>query len=289
MNLERLHIFVKIVEAGSMSAAARLVHLTQPALSRNLKLLEEALGTALFERRGRGLVLTASGRALLPSARALLAQAASIEQHIETVAGRQYFDLRVGTVDSVATFLFPRVVEPLREAFPDLMIKLTTARTTDLLRRVASNQLDLVIVASSGPPPVARATRIGHYALAFYGRADRFGELEAATTEAEVARFPLVEIESLPGQPTMIPDNAPTWATANSLASVKALVLAGFGVGALLSFMLEAHERDRLVAASLPHDPECALWLGTSPHWNGATELAIETTLVERLAAVFPS
>ncbi|MDP6943836.1 MAG: LysR substrate-binding domain-containing protein, partial [Myxococcota bacterium] len=173
--------------------------------------------------------------------------------------------------------------------FPDLAIKLTTARTTDLLRRVAGDELDLVIVASSGPPPVARATRVGAYDLQFWGCADRFAALASATTDDEVARFPLVEIESLPGQPTMIPDDASTYGVANSLASVKALVMAGFGVGAMLGFMLDPTERARLVSAAVPHDPDCALYVGASPHWSGATELAIEAQLVDTLAGVYPS
>jgi len=72
MNLDRLRLFLQIVDSGSMSAAARAVHLTQPALSRTLRLLEQEVGVALFERRGRALVLTAGGRALVPRARALL-------------------------------------------------------------------------------------------------------------------------------------------------------------------------------------------------------------------------
>lgn len=283
MNLDRLTVFVKIVEAGTMSAAAGLVHLTQPALSRNLKLLEEELGAELFERRGRGLVLTAAGRALLPRARALLAQASTVAKEVERVVGRRYFDVRIGTVDSVATFLFPDVVDPLRGAWPELGIKFATGRTADLLRRVSADELDLVIVAWSGEPPVARATPVGPYDLRFWGRADRFPELGSATTEAELARFPIVQLESLAGQPTMIPDDAHTWALANSLASVKALVLAGFGVGALLGFMLGPEERRRLVVSRVVHDPDCRLWVCASPHWVSAAELAIEASLTSAL------
>lgn len=283
MNLDRLTIFVKIVESGSMSAAAALVHLTQPALSRNLKLLEEELAAQLFERRGRGLVLTAAGRALLPRARALLAQASTITKEVERVVGRRYFDVRIGTVDSVATYLFPKVVDPLRDAYPDLGIKLATGRTADLLRRVSADDLDLAIIAWSDEPPVARATPVGHYDLRFWGRADRFPTLAAATTEPELAAFPIVQIESLPGQPTMIPEDAPTWALANSLASVKALVLAGFGVGALLGFMLTPEERCQLVVSHFDHDPHCRLWVCASPYWVAESELAIESTLASAL------
>src|SRR5690606_19850072 len=112
-----------------------------------------------------------------------------------------------------------------------------------LLERVMSDDLDLALVAYSGSPPAERVTRVARYDLQYYGRKDRFPELERATSEAEVAAgFPLVEIEALPGQPTMIPRGAKSFARAGSLASVKALVLGGFGVGSLLDFMLSAAE-----------------------------------------------
>ena len=66
MNLERLELFLKIVDTGSVSGAGREANLTQPAVSRSLKLLEEEIGSDLFDRQGRGLLLTAAGRALIP-------------------------------------------------------------------------------------------------------------------------------------------------------------------------------------------------------------------------------
>jgi DNA-binding transcriptional LysR family regulator len=87
----------------------------------------------------------------------------------------------------------------------------------------------------------------------------------------------------------MIPEEASTYGVANSLASVKALVMAGFGVGAMLGFMLDPDDRAALVSAAVPHDPDCALYVGASPHWGGGTELAIEAHLVQTLASVYPS
>src|SRR2546430_343915 len=104
MDLDRLNLFLKIVDLGSMSEAARAVHLTQPALSRSLRQLEEEVGAELFDRRGRHLVLTAAGRALVPRARALLAASEQARIEVSRSAERAYFDVRLGTVDSVATF-----------------------------------------------------------------------------------------------------------------------------------------------------------------------------------------
>jgi DNA-binding transcriptional LysR family regulator len=272
MNLDRLEVFVKILDSGSMNAAARALHLTQPALSHAIKQLEEELGALVFERRGRTLALTAAGRALEPRARAVLEMTGSLAREIAREA--RPYDWRIGVIDSVATYLFPQVVEPLGRAFPDLGLKVRTARTAELLQRVQDGQLDAAVVAHSGSPDGVRARKVAPYRLRFWGRADRFKALARARTDEEVRRFPIVELEALAGQGTMIVKGARTFATAASLASVKAFVLAGFGVGALLEFMLSPSERDLLVRAPTPSDPNCGLWV-ISPQ-RGADERLVE-------------
>lgn len=284
MNLDRLRVFLQIVDSGSMSAAARAVHLTQPALSRTLKLLEEEVGVPLFDRRGRALVLTAGGRALVPRGRALLAESERVAREVGRSADRSYFDLRLGTVDSVATYLLPHLLPALRREFPELAVKLSTARTALLLRRVRSGDLDLGIVAHSGPPPDARVHHLGPYRLQFYGRRDLFPRLREARTETDVQSFPVVEIDPGHGEPSLVPDDALSYAVASNVATVKALVLAGFGVGDLPQFMLTAEEEAALVRAEVPHDPDCNLYLVVAPRWTGSTEARIEATITRTLA-----
>jgi LysR family hydrogen peroxide-inducible transcriptional activator len=285
MNLERLRVFLQIVDSGSMSAAARAVHLTQPALSRTLRLLEEDVGVPLFERRGRTLVLTAAGRALVPRGRALLVASEQLALETRRSAERSYFDLRLGTVDSIATYLFPKTLPALRSAFPELAVKLTTARTSVLLGRIRAGELDLAIVAHSGAPPTARAQRLGPYRLQYYGRRDLYPRLRSATSEAQVQSFPMVEIDPGHGEPSMVPQDAFSYAVASNVTTVKVLVLAGFGVGQLPDFMLSAEERKALCRAQVPHDPDCALFLVAAAHFTGATELRLESTLARALGA----
>jgi LysR family cys regulon transcriptional activator len=289
MNLDRLRLFLQIVDSGSMSAAARAVHLTQPALSRTLRLLEEEVGVALFERRGRALVLTAGGRALVPRGRVLLADSERLALETRRSADRSYFDLRLGTVDSVATTLFPRTLPALRRAFPGLAVKLSTARTAALLARVRGGDLDLAIVAHSGPPPGPGTRRLGYYRLQFYGLRERFAELRRVKSERDLRRFPVVEIDPGHGEPNLVPDDSQSYAVASNVATVKALVLAGFGVGELPDFMLAGPERRALVSARVPHDPHCGLFLVSAPAFTGATESRIEATLVRALARLLPA
>jgi len=285
MNLDRLHIFLATVDTGTVSAAARRVHLTQPAASRNLQLLEEQLGAHLFHRKGRRLVLTAAGRALIPRARRLIEEARLAQRAISKVAERQFFDLRLGAVDSVVTYLLPRIIAPIREAFPELHLKVHTNRTGDLLSKLANDHLDLAVCAWSGTPPVERYHDVGEYELQFYGRKDEFPELAEINAEDDLTQFPIVEIESLSGQPTVIPEDAPSYGVASSLASVKSLVMGGFGVGALLSFMVSDEELSVLAKAQVPHDPNCRLYVVASPFWSGESELAIEELIASALSA----
>jgi len=286
MNLERLRIFVQIVDGGSMSAAARTAHLTQPALSRNLKQLEEDLDVELFARQGRGLVLTAAGRALVPRARALLVSSDGMAREVQRSAEREYFDVRFGTVDSVATFLVPRLIDPLTKRFPELAIRFATARTARLLERIRANQLDVAVIAHSGPPPDCRWRRVAHYDLQFYGRKDRFPSLQKAHATADLRHFPIVEIEPPPGDAAVEPERAQSYATASNVATVKALVLAGFGVGDLPAFMLSREERAGLCAAAVPHDPDCALYVVGAADWRGDVERRIEACIGDTLVTV---
>jgi DNA-binding transcriptional LysR family regulator len=148
---------------------------------------------------------------------------------------------------------------------------------------MADGTLDLAVVAWSGPPKGERVYRIAPYRLQFFGRGDLYPSLAQVQHDDGLKRFPIVEIQSLPGQPTMIEDSAPVFAIAHSLASVKALVLAGFGIGAMLGFMLEPDERQRLVKPGLPADPHCALWVVCGPERSHPNAQALEDTLVSEL------
>lgn len=101
------------------------------------------------------------------------------------------------------------------------------------------------------------------------------------TDEAELSAFPIVQIEAKPGQPTLIDPEAPSFAMTQSLASVKTLILGGFGVGAMLNYMLVPADREQLVHAAIPHDPNCGLWIIRRPEFDGGRALEIEETLCE--------
>lgn len=288
MHLEQLDIFVAVAETGSTTAAADRVHLSQPAVSRNLKQLEEDLGVDLFDRSGRGLTLNAAGRALLPKAKAMREMADRTREETRQAAEREFFDLRIGTVDSIATYLFPDVVDTLKGTYPELELKLYTRRTSRLLDDVRAGELDVAIVAYSGPPPVDRVDEIGRYDMQFFGRRDLYPNLAEVERERELQEYPIVQLTPKPGQPSLIRDETTSFAMAGSLATIKSLVLGGFGVGSLLHYMISDEEREQLVRARIPHDPDCAVYAIRSPEWQGEMEDGIAETLIEELREEYP-
>ncbi len=286
MDLDRLRLFLQIIDSGSMSAAARAVHLTQPALSRTLGQLEADLGTPLFDRRGRGLVLTAAGRALEPKARALLEHAERISREVSRAAERDYADLWLGSIDSAATYLVPELVPLLYKTYPGLAVRFASARSGVLLERVRKAELDLAIIAHSGPPAGVAAERVARYELQYFGRKESYASLAGVRTATELLGYPIVEIEPGHGEPGMRPKDGLSYAVATNVHACKSLVLSGFGVGDLPTFVLEPGERKRLVAARLPHDPSCALYVVAAAHFTGKTQLAMQRLIVARLKEV---
>lgn len=296
MDFERLKMFVAIVEEGSLTGAAKRLHITQPAVSRSLKLLEEHLGVELFERVGRGLQITAAGRALLLRAHEVIAQLERVEREVVRAAQYELFNLRLGTTDSVAAHLLPHVIAPLKRDFPELTMQWSSMRSAELLQAVRDGAFDVVIVAAINAPADPHVRRLGAYSMGYYGRRDHFPTLSTMTHERELApAFPLIELQALPGQPTLIQEHTASFARVGSLATVKSLVMAGFGVGALLDFMLSPAEREILVRAPLVHDPDCGLFLVTGEHFRHDHEQELVTCLgglveeaITRNAAILP-
>lgn len=130
--------FLVTAEEGSLSAAAKVLGMAQPTLGRQVSALERELSVVLFERYGRGLELTPTGRSLLTHVKAMAAAANQFSLQAagqsEAIEGR----VCVSATDSMAAFLLPAILRDLREAFPKLVIELiATNELSDLRRREA--------------------------------------------------------------------------------------------------------------------------------------------------------
>jgi DNA-binding transcriptional LysR family regulator len=157
MDISQLRTLVHVAELGSVSKAADRLNIAQPALSRHIRLLEEELGTALFDRHGRGMVITDTGREVLAHAVRIIAQMDAIRDTVAT--GRTSFrgSLSIGTTPTVAEIVTGPLVTRLREMHPHLALRLGSAYSGHLLDWLQRGQVD---VAVSYNPTHKHALRI---------------------------------------------------------------------------------------------------------------------------------
>jgi DNA-binding transcriptional LysR family regulator len=143
LNLDHLRALVTVIELGSFSAAARRLNLTQPAISAQIRELEQRLGVSLIERVGKTARVTAAGLEMLPHADALLTGAdralAAMRGYQAGHAGR----VHVATGPTALRYLLPPVVLRLRETHPDIELVLTTGTTQEIAERLLANTADL--------------------------------------------------------------------------------------------------------------------------------------------------
>ncbi|BAQ11922.1 transcriptional regulator, lysr family [Bacillus sp. OxB-1] len=145
MNLKRLGYFVTIVEEEQITKAAQKLHMAQPPLSQQLKLLEEELGVLLFERIGRKLELTEPGKVLYDKSKKLLSQYEEAFMEVEEVAKGMKGVLSIGTVKSCFPYV-PGRLRQFREQFPDVTFRLKEGDTFRMTEYLRNREIELGIV-----------------------------------------------------------------------------------------------------------------------------------------------
>jgi DNA-binding transcriptional LysR family regulator len=142
MELTQLRAFVTIAKLGQLTRAAEKLHLSQPALSGQLKALEEALGLSLFERSSSGMNLTAGGRALLAEAEGIVEAVQRLRQSARQLQGRPAGRLRLGTVLDPATLRLGEFLAHAVESHPLVEIELHQLFSGAALEAVREGSLD---------------------------------------------------------------------------------------------------------------------------------------------------
>ncbi|WP_409479447.1 LysR family transcriptional regulator [Pseudobdellovibrio sp. HCB154] len=146
LNLSQLQTFVMVVSEGSMTAAADKLFLTQPAVSQQMKNLEDELGVELVVRGSKQIKTTAQGEVLYEHAKKILSLAQQAEISIKSVGAQLRGQLRIGTLNSIGLHLMSPVVSRLLKFNPDFKIKVDYAKGEDLITAYEKNELDVVVL-----------------------------------------------------------------------------------------------------------------------------------------------
>ena len=146
MDLRQLKTFVHVAELGSLSKAADRLRVAQPALSRQMRMLEDELKVALFTRHGRGMVLTSSGEVLLARAIAVLRDVEAARADVAADAGAVKGRVVLGTPPTVGDVLSARLVERFLRQHPGVSIRIVPAFSGYLLDWLQRGEIDLAVM-----------------------------------------------------------------------------------------------------------------------------------------------
>jgi DNA-binding transcriptional LysR family regulator len=152
MTLDQLRTFQAVAAVKSFRGAAEVLHITQPAISKQIQALEAELNERLFER-GKSARLTSAGTALLKHAEHLSRILAVAKEEITDLRELRAGHLSIGAAHSVATYVLPGLIEAYRARYPKVKLSVNSAWSGEITGRVMTHDLDLGLIRLLSPKP----------------------------------------------------------------------------------------------------------------------------------------
>jgi LysR family transcriptional regulator, nitrogen assimilation regulatory protein len=265
MDLKQLKALVTIAETGSVTKAAEILHIVQPALSRQVKLLEDELGVQLFERERHGMVLTAHGRLFVERVRRALDELDKGKKEISPQKKQLTGFVTIGFLPSAADVLVSSVMGRVRRDYPFIHLRSTVQYVEDLAVSLEKGEVDVALMYSIG---LASSDKVGYEALLdeslfLVGSADAGLDMQSPITVNELNDIPLI----LPAMPqslralverecTLVGTNLNVVTETASGNVQKALVLQGAGLSILPGLVIADELSSGILTAcpiSAPH------------------------------------
>lgn len=148
-TLKQLNYALAVARTGHFGQAAAQCHVTQPALSQQIKLLEEACGTPIFERRRKSARPTAFGIEFLAHARQVVAATEQLETYVQRAGHGGVQPIRLGLIPTIAPYLLPIAFPALRDAHPEVEFAISEGKTETLLSELDTGEIDLAVIATA--------------------------------------------------------------------------------------------------------------------------------------------
>ncbi|MDH5786329.1 MAG: LysR family transcriptional regulator [Chromatiales bacterium] len=267
LTLRQLHIFEAVANQLSYTRAAKQLHLTQPAVSMQVKQLEESAGVPLFETIGRQLQLTQAGEEMLRYARQIMHNVDEVENLFDELKGLSRGSLSISVATPAGAFS-TRLIAAFVKQHPEIALNLNVANRRTLLEELDRNERDLVIM---GRPPAAQglmAKRIMENPLVIVAPPDHPLCQRDQIPLREVSRERFVVRETGSGTRTalerFLADHGISFSSSIELASdeaIKQAVMAGLGLGITSLHTLELElQTNRLNILNVEEFPIIRHW-----------------------------
>ena len=192
MNIENIEAFVYVSHFGSINKAAKALFLSQPSVTSRIQSLERELDTLLFDRVGKRLRMTKQARDFLPYAEQLIQSYKDGKRRLKEEQSSD--QLVLGCTSLVSNYLFPSLVPAFKEKFPNVRIKLVTASSEVIVKKVLNREVDIGFVRSKSHPLIEFSPVMESPIRLFVKPNHRFTEAAAIDIE-ELAKEPIVFFE----------------------------------------------------------------------------------------------
>jgi DNA-binding transcriptional LysR family regulator len=244
MKLEHLTTFLTAAEDLNFTHAARRLFLSQSAVSQQIRELEEDLGVTLFERRGRGLLLTPAGERLRAKAKPIMRDVRHARESLGEFRAMPQGVIRVGASNTPGIYLLPYALGRFAERFPGVRISLRVGDGSAITRAIQDGELDLALLEDDPSPgrlPGWEQRELLQDELALIARPDHPWARRTDLTVTDLPDHPIIFrqadsptrqlILDRIAQAGMDPDRLSTLFELGNTEAIKRAVMAGLGVG----------------------------------------------------------
>ena len=255
MDLKQLLYFSTVIEQGGFTAAARQLHIAQPAISIAIRKLEAQLDLTLLHRGDRRITPTTEGEVLLKHARKLLDLSADAEMEMSELRGLTKGEVRVGIPSMLGSYFFPPILMGFKHRHPDLRLTVYEQGTRRLQQMIHDGDLDLGVVVADSPPEDLETRLLTREEMVAcvpsdhpYAKRSSIGRDEFFSQELVVFK-PGYFLREFIDRFKQTAGKEPKIAfETNLIPLTKAIVRQGFGITTFLRMVLENEPADGLVA-----------------------------------------
>ena len=263
MEIKQLRTFLAVAAYGSVTRAAEKLHIVQPALSRQIQMLEDDLGTPLFQRVGHGMQLTDAGHLLVVRAKRALEELELAKHEITSSPESINGTVVVGLLPSVSDLLAGKLISSLREMYPNLSIRILVGYVGYLQEWLAKDEVDIALLYAHQPSPSIEITPLLNEKLYVVGPPNTDLRLDKAQSLRDLKKHSFIMPTHPHGLRTLL-DHAcavsgielDIIAETNSMNTQKSLVQSKLGYTILPGLVVfEDIKNNKLTAAPIT-DPE---------------------------------
>jgi DNA-binding transcriptional LysR family regulator len=245
----RLQVFRRVAEAQSITKAARILHLSQPAVTKHIQLLEETLGVPLFVRAAKGMLLTQAGVVYLQHVQDVAAAHEEVARRLQAPAGILTGRLRLGCNRTVLSYYLPEKLAAFKKRYPSVTCEIADGNTDTIVGALLDQRIDLALI--EGPcqrPEVQKKTFLEDEIIWIASPSDPLLETKRLTVPIVLRRALIIREVGAGSRQFMETHLRRLGIRANGLniiqeipnpEAIKRLVMAGLGISYVFRFGVE--------------------------------------------------